>query len=205
MGGPKIFVIGFHKTATSSLASALTTLGFRVAVPHGVHDKDIGHHVLASSLELVPHYDAFQDNPWPILYREMDDRWPGSRFILTVRSTDEWISSVVKHFGATSTPMREWIYGVGAPRGNEGIYVRRYEEHNRAVLEHFRDRPADLLVLDVTNGDGWEPLCRFVDRGVPDVPFPHANPARRRPRRPGTWRRIPAKAVRRIHSLVQRG
>ncbi len=24
-------------------------------------------------------------------------------------------------------------------------------------------------------GDGWEPLCRFLDVPVPDEPFPHRN------------------------------
>lgn len=24
-------------------------------------------------------------------------------------------------------------------------------------------------------GDGWEPLCKFLDKPIPDVEFPHAN------------------------------
>ena len=38
----------------------------------------------------------------------------------------------------------------------EAIYRARYETHNAAVREHFRDRPADLLELDITAGQGWE-------------------------------------------------
>lgn len=30
-----------------------------------------------------------------------------------------------------------------------------------------------LLVLDLK--DGWEPLCKFLDKEVPNVPFPHLN------------------------------
>ncbi len=30
-----------------------------------------------------------------------------------------------------------------------------------------------LLVYKV--GDGWDPLCRFLDRPVPDTPFPRTN------------------------------
>ena len=200
MGEAKIFGIGFHKTGTSSLGTALTTLGYRVAGAQRVHDRNVGRDALATAVDLVPRYDAFQDNPWPLLYEEMDERYPGSRFILTVRPTDAWIASVVKHFGSTSTPMREWIYGMGAPLGHEEVYVRRYDEHNEAVLHHFRNRPDDLLVLRVTDGDGWEPLCQFLGRDVPDEPFPHANPARPRPRGPGSWRRLSAKAARRLRA-----
>ena len=71
--------------------------------------------------------------------------------------------------------MRQWIYGVGSPLGNEEIYVWRYEEHNAAVVEYFAKRPPDLLVLDVTKGDGWPLLCGFLGLDVPDVPFPHEN------------------------------
>ena len=39
-----------------------------------------------------------------------------------------------------------------------------------------RTVPADrLLVMSVK--DGWEPLCRFLGKPVPNAPFPHANEA----------------------------
>jgi hypothetical protein len=34
-----------------------------------------------------------------------------------------------------------------------------------------------LLELDVFSGDGWEKLCRFVDRPIPSVAFPWENKA----------------------------
>lgn len=36
--------------------------------------------------------------------------------------------------------------------------------------------PKDNL-LEWTVEDGWEPLCAFLDKPVPDEPFPHANAA----------------------------
>jgi hypothetical protein len=33
--------------------------------------------------------------------------------------------------------------------------------------------PERLLVWEV--GEGWEPLCEFLDVPVPDEPLPHAN------------------------------
>lgn len=32
-------------------------------------------------------------------------------------------------------------------------------------------------LLEWTVEDGWEPLCEFLDKPVPEEPFPHANTA----------------------------
>jgi len=151
----KVFCIGFHKTGTSSIAVALRILGYRVTGPNGVRDPNIGKNVLAMAYDLVDKYDAFQDNPWPIIYKELDKKFPGSKFILMLRDPGLWINSQVKHFGRKETPMRKWIYGVGCPEGNEDVYIKRFKDHNEEVVNHFRNRPQDLLVLDLGKGDGW--------------------------------------------------
>ena len=76
------------------------------------------------AFKLANRFDAFQDNPWPILYKELDRQFPDSKFILTLRPSDEWIRSVVSVFGDEETAVREWIYGVGHPKGNEDVTSR---------------------------------------------------------------------------------
>lgn len=183
----KVFCIGFHKTGTSSLERALTMLGYQVTGPNGVRDRKIAEHVLPMAQKLVPRYDAFQDNPWPIIYKEMDVAWPGSKFILTERDPDAWLRSQVRHFGTKTRPMRQWIYGAGCPQGNEDIYRARFVRHYQEVRAYFADRPDDLLVLDLTAGDGWEKLCPFLGQDIPAVPFPHSNKAEAREQR-RQWR-----------------
>jgi len=174
----KVFGIGFHKTGTTSLADALTVLGYQVTGPNGVRLRGIDHRSAWNlATDLLPRFDAFQDNPWPLLYRDVDRAVPGSKFVLTMRPDERWLDSVVRHFGADSTPMREWIYGVGSPLGHEDVFLDRYRRHNHEVAEYFRGRDHDLLVLRITEGDGWELLCPFLGHDVPDVPFPHSNRA----------------------------
>jgi hypothetical protein len=173
----KIFCIGFHKTGTTSLAVALKKLGYSVTGPNGVQDLNISQNVFVMAYALVEQYDAFQDNPWPIIYKELDTKYPGSKFILTLRDSKSWIRSQVRHFGVQETPMRKWIYGVGCPEGNEEIYVNRFENHNKEVLAYFKERPSDLLILNLAKGDGWERLCPFLEKEIPNEPFPHANKA----------------------------
>ncbi|EDY38722.1 conserved hypothetical protein [Cyanobium sp. PCC 7001] len=176
----KVFCIGFHKTGTTSLERALEYLGYRVIGRRRLSRARSLEELFASCCELVPRYNAFQDNPWPIFFKDLDARYPGSKFILTVRSPDEWLRSQLKHFGAKSSQMRQLIYGVGSPLGHEDIYRDRFNQHNQEVLEYFHDRPSDLLVLDLTAGDGWEKLCPFLGHSIPDVPFPRSNTAQDR-------------------------
>lgn len=173
----KVFCIGFHKTGTTSLERALEYLGYRVIGRKRL--KGLHHHaeLLAACCDLVPRYNAFQDNPWPLFYRELDHRFPGSKFILTVRPPEDWLRSQVKHFGDKISRMRHWIYGKGCPKGNEDVYLERYNRHNAEVVEYFADRPKDLLVLDLTAGDGWTKICPFLGFPVPCVPFPRSNTA----------------------------
>lgn len=173
----KVFCIGFHKTGTTSMKQALGILGYRVTGPDHVDDPDIGRTLHAVTAELSQRYDAFQDNPWPLVYREMDALHPGSKFILTERDEQKWYDSNRNHFRGKTTPMRRLVYGeaAGSPEGNEEIYKARMRRHNREVREYFRDRPDDLLVIDLAQGGGWEPICAFLGHPVPAEPFPHSN------------------------------
>ncbi|MEN8238119.1 MAG: sulfotransferase family protein [Actinomycetota bacterium] len=174
----KVFGIGFHKTGTSTLKSAASMLGYAFA-PRFLVEGEINEvNLVARALEMAATVDAVQDNPWPLLFRELDREFPGSRFILTIRDTDEWWVSLLKHFGGRTTEMRTWIYGIGDPKGHESLYKERYEAHNAAVIDYFADRPDDLLVFSITDGEGWDRLCPFLDEPTPDAPFPHRRPRR---------------------------
>ena len=86
--------------------------------------------------------------PQSLMYREIDGRFPGSRFVLTRRtSSDVWFESMCKHAEWTGpTVHREMIYGHAMPHDHKAEHVARYEAHNAAVLEHFADRPDDLAL-----------------------------------------------------------
>ena len=177
MKNTKVFGIGFHKTATTSLGDALRILGYRTIGAVGVFDPDVSRKALELALPLAEQYDAFHDNPWCLIYPALDQLFPGSRFILTVRPVQSWIQSAVRHFSGSTTPMRDWIYGVGDAAGRESHFIERYVEHNREVEEYFKQRPQDLLVLHITEGDGWEKLCQFLAKPVPADRFPHSGKA----------------------------
>jgi len=175
----KVVGIGFHKTGTTTLLVALQQLGYKVL---GV-SKDFLPLILNKDLDLifdqVKHYNAFQDNPWPLLYKEFDHRYSNCKFILTKRQEQKWIASAVAHFGKNNTDMRKWIYGIGHPEGNESQYLEEYRKHNREVVEYFKNDNSKLLVVDWEEGDGWYELCTFLEEDIPKIAFPHARKRKR--------------------------
>ena len=175
----KIVGIGFHKTGTSSLRKALQFLGFKVLGDRPDLAGDIKNNNFINIFNLIKKYDAFEDNPWPFLYKYIDINFPNSKFILTIRNEKNWIKSIISHFGNTSTLMRELIYGYGNgdPIGKESVYLKVYLEHIKEVKEYFKDRPDDLLVLCLENGDGWNEICEFLSCDSPEIAFPHVNKA----------------------------
>jgi hypothetical protein len=200
----KVFCIGFHKTGTKSIASALRMLGYRVTGPNGTQDPDIATKLNAMVDDLAEKFDAFQDNPWPLVYRRMDEKYPDARFILTIRDPDRWIASAVRHFQQRRTPMRALIYGADAPTptGNEAHYVAVMNRHNAEVLEYFRDRPDKLLVIDFSKGHGWRELCPFLGVDVPDAPFPHSNASDEREKLASRIGRFAQRVRRRLGALA---
>lgn len=181
---PKVFGIGFHKTGTTSLGRALRSMGYRIQ--KGFNFNRPGKRIVIPApvtLEkvrdvafgMVPRYAAFEDNPWPLLFRELDAAFPGSKFILTTRDPQRWIRSASRYFGTKTNGMFELIYNRPSfcIAGNEDFARARFERHNREVLEHFAGRPDDLLVWNLEAEADWPLLCDFLHAPIPKSPFPH--------------------------------
>ena len=183
----RIFGIGMHKTATTSLHAAFQILGFD-SLHWGTGEapriwQEMGSGGRSKTLE---QWYALSDLPIPLLYRALDQAYPGSKFILTVRDEQAWIRSVEKLWDAKYNPTR-WIWDVypfsnrihtvlyGQKDFDAEVFLARYRRHNAEVLEYFRDRPGDLLVMDMDAGAGWVELCGFLGAPIPPVPYPAKN------------------------------
>ncbi|HSC19729.1 MAG TPA: sulfotransferase [Rhizomicrobium sp.] len=202
MRAPKVFGIGFQKTGTSSLDAAVRLLGYCadggvfINTPNKKSSLWIAPpltnaKVLERVLPIAREKEAFSDNPWPLLYRELESLFPDSKFVLTVREPQRWLQSLVRHFGGSESDMLEWLYGVRSVAGNEARCLQIYEAHNSAVREHFAARPNALLELDIEKEPRWNELCAFLGKPVPQQPFPRANTGTERERkRAGVWRML---------------
>lgn len=174
----KIFVIGLQKTGTMSMIGVLNTLGYNTCKQNlwWKTAPDMTREKLENlAINSANEHDAFANNPWPLLYKELDKQFEDAKFILTVRESEKWQESAKKHFSGMNRAEFPIIYGVDEFDGNEEYLVNFFDTHNAEVKEHFADRPEKLLVVDITKNPGWEPFCKFLDKEIPDAPFPHKN------------------------------
>ncbi len=177
----KIFGIGLSKTGTTSLARALEVLGYRVKDCLGVSEYVHGDLYSSVDMQVLQTYDAFTDTPMPSFFRELDQELPGSKFILTVRQTDGWLASCKKQFNQKQAEKQSdaqnklFVDLYGTPAFDVEKFLAGYDRFTEQVIDYFKDRPDDLLVLNVTAGQGWDELCAFLNKPVPDLPFPKSN------------------------------
>ncbi len=177
----KVFGIGLSKTGTTSLYAALATLGYRSGTFRHMQRLGLAEWVQGDfSHDYLEQFDAVTDLPIGCYFRELDARYPDSKFILTTREIEAWLTSIGRQFSANPNPTpfnrdtRMLAYGFSVFNGP--AFRRAYLRHVKDVREHFSARPESLLELDVFNGDGWEEICEFLDRPIPDTPFPNVKP-----------------------------
>ncbi|TGY87558.1 hypothetical protein E5163_14070 [Marinicauda algicola] len=184
----KIFGIGLSRTGTRSLTSALQILGFDCA--HYPIDEDTYTELSNGQydLTLLRDHDGLTDITTVPFYRQFDRLYPGSKFILTVRERESWLRSCQNHwfnrpaFKQAEDPddevhllMRQFLRAAvyGCYNFVPERFVEVYDEHVRQVREYFRDRPGDLLEIDICSGEGFAKLAPFLGRAMPVEPFPH--------------------------------
>ncbi len=167
----KVFGIGLSKTGTTSLNDALSLLG----IP-SIH--------LPRSIEQVEEYDGATDTPIALAYKELDLKYPGSKFVLTIRESDSWLNSHQAHKKQLAKIFDEqiskWIQDLetqcyGQWEYDPALWLTAYDRHLQSVLEYFQGRESDLLILNICQGQGWKELCTFLGCSIPNSPFPHQN------------------------------
>jgi len=111
--------------------------------------------------------------PWSLFYKELEELYPDAKFILTLRDTEEWIGSVVRHWGSIKVPLHKKIYNVPCAEGFESTYIEMYQKHNQEVLQFFRNKP-NFLVMKQGKDFNYKSLCNFLQLEIPNVQFPHS-------------------------------
>jgi hypothetical protein len=177
-----------HKTGTTSLHKAFHQLHFKSWHWQSAHEaKAIWAEMVAfNKSTTLEHYYALCDLPIPLLFKSLDKAYPNSRFILTTREEESWLTSVERHWSRDHNPWRHaWdtdpfthcvhklLYG---QKGfDREVFRARYRRHNEEVQAYFAQRPQDLLILPLESSDKWPSLCHFLNVPMPATPYPHAN------------------------------
>ena len=156
----KIFVIGFNKTATRSLHNLF--------VKNNLTSQHTGSHWDLDS------YQCFSDNGNFKNFKDLDEKYPNSIFILNTRKLNKWVISRFKHglkVSLITNKPNNWAW----PYSNElaTVWINQREEFYFDILEYFKDRPDKLIIASIEKPD-WIP---FVANQInlQNVVFPHQN------------------------------
>lgn len=173
-----VFNIGLNRAGTTSLAEALGILGIKT-----LHHKYQGNRLfdlmqqnIHSGQRLfygLDHlYWGFSDFAGQYFFQLLDQQYPGSKFILTTRELDAWLASRERKVRKNHADPDYRYHFLQIDR--EG-WAREYRAFHQAATKYFAGRDKDFLIIDIPSGEGWEKLCRFLDKPMPEVPFPNRN------------------------------
>ena len=132
-------------------------------------------------------YRSSVDHPVCLFYGELMEVFPDAVVLLNIRDPERWFQSwaslwngvqTMRWLAPFSPRMRKALALIDAlimrPMGgrlDRDSHIESFRAHIQAVIDQVP--PERLLVYDVKQG--WEPLCEFLQRKVPDCEFPRLN------------------------------
>jgi hypothetical protein len=175
----KVIGAGLNKTGTKTLRYYLMRWGFRHRSYELPAFRQYRAGRIAELLDSMESFDSFEDWPWPLMYREIDERYPDAQFVLTMRRSPEvWYRSLCQ-MAVRMGPLRDYekhIYGYAMPQGRKQQHMDFYNRHNQQVIDYFADRPGKLLQLCWDDGGDARQLASFLGLTDVDVAPRHVNP-----------------------------
>ncbi|KAH8926249.1 hypothetical protein BT69DRAFT_1215495 [Atractiella rhizophila] len=201
--GLKVIGLGLGRTGTGSVRDALRVLGYKT-FHMSENPTDLDHYSTAWPLLYAKAdkgmvtredfdrifskggYTATQDFPTCCFPRELLAAYPDAKFILTVRDPAKWkysVDTTVARGGRW--PLYHLVRFLRNERAlklskissycQDRFFVGDMEAKFTAHVEECKRiiPPNQLLVYRVE--EGWEPLCRFLEKPIPDLPFPHSH------------------------------
>lgn len=161
-----IWQIGLNKTGSTSLNSALKILGLK-----SNHDFRLRNIFKEQNYDhpLINEYDAFCDGSFYNDYKFISKKFPKDKFIFATREKEEWIRSLIIHtlYNRIFNPKKQLVKEIDTNKMSE-----MYDQLHLEVPKFFKDSNR-LLILPL--GSGWEPLCEFLKKPIPDVSYPNLN------------------------------
>lgn len=135
--------------------------------------------------EGITDFDAALPGVSAAMFTELDAAFPNSKFILTVRDVEGWLKSIERDMSRKKGVKRDkqedrkkiLTLKYGTSDFDPKAFRIAFHRHEAKVVDYFKNRPEDLLVLNVTKSEGWEPLCTFLNEPVPNSSFPYVNKA----------------------------
>lgn len=195
--GLSVIGAGFGRTGTMSLKLALEQLGlgpchhmeevfdnpdqvppWKAAIDGEPVDWD----------KIYDGYNSTADWPGAHFSKELADYYSDAKIVLTARPVDSWWESYSKTIMQYLVELPDGLpphidtmaHAVIDMLGEKTFKSTIHDEQAAksaylSHVEHMTTSYADGRVLSFDVKDGWEPLCEFLGKPVPDGDFPRSN------------------------------
>ncbi len=187
---------GFGRTGTLSLKIALEQLGFGPCyhMMEVFKNPDFSGYWKRAAFnevmdwdEVFAGYRATVDWPACSYWKELATAYPDAKVVLSVRDPVSWhestqntiFSKAMAERAAAAPPdenrmgmMKKIVFDTFSGRVADREHA--ISVFNQHIEDVKREIPADRLLV-YGMGDGWGPLCSFLQVPVPDTPYPRTN------------------------------
>lgn len=195
----KIICIGQPKTGTKTMKDIFLQLGKKCCSNPSINnDNDyilLDNNIILDQnnffnninyiLKNLNNFDFFHDIPYSFNYKEIDNIYPNSKFILTLRDENEWFKSILNYQkikNAVLPSILKVIYGhkLITEDLKEEI-ITKYNKYNNDIISYFSDKPEKLIIINICDKNKneekiIEQICRFINIDIPvNFNFPHKN------------------------------
>jgi len=204
----KIIGAGFGRTGTKSLQLALETLGFDKCYhmealfrnPEGVKQWASAYKEEPVDWDtLFQGYQSIVDFPGSIYYKELFQKYPDAKVILSIREPEGWYKSALKTifafdpgpaikiklllkmpFSATARNFFKviqlndksiWAKFFEGKFKDKDYAINKFNSHIEEVKATIPEN--QLLIFEAK--EGWEPLCNFLGVPIPETDYPRTN------------------------------
>jgi hypothetical protein len=192
--GIQVIGAGFGRSGTTSLTKALEILDLgpcyhmQVTMTRFWQAKFWIRARAGDSVDYRRFFRGYRSTvDWPSceFYRELTEVYPDAKVVLNLRDPQEWYESVRETLWQIQFAMPWWFPPSILRMQDDVIWRSRFNgeftdrARTIAVYEAHLDEVRRIVppgrLLEYRVGQGWEPLCEFLGRPVPDVPFPRLN------------------------------
>ena len=179
---------GFGRTGTTSMKAALELLGLgpchhmkEVTTPEQTAEwLAVAEGQTQEWDRIFSGFGSCIDWPAAFFWRELSEYYPDAKILLTLRDSESWYKSMENTIFQVLKNNPQ-AFAVGEEIVAKQIFNHRFDDKDYVIgiyEQNIRDvqtafSPERLLTYEL--GAGWEPLCRFLGKSVPDVPFPQSN------------------------------
>ena len=185
----KYFLIGLNKTGTSSIRDALeVSMRFKPSLyiirkifkKLNLESKEVGHILnLTDTLIKECNFTIFKDRPWNTgCYKDLNERYDNSKFILTIRDEEEWWTSVQNWLSLKAMwakklneddkiknltwKMQEYNTHFNSDALNKDNYINYYNNYNNSVIEYFKDKP-NFYLFCLNKDFNWSNIQKIIN------------------------------------------